>query len=85
MYLLATRGQSIVKIHLKMKIVRYPTGEETGFYRNVFLREILFRMFLLLGMGIIHIIDVVSLFINKEHRVLHDKLAGTIVISLDDK
>jgi len=80
-YLLATRGQSIGKIHLGIKVVNYKDGGEGKFYRNVFLREIFFRLLLLAGFGLVHIIDIILLLANKKHRALHDMISGTIVVS----
>lgn len=83
-YLLSTRGQSLGKIHQNIKIVKYKNGQNGGFYRNVFLRVIIFRILLFFGFGIVHLIDLIMFFVDKEHRALHDKIAGTIVIINDE-
>ncbi len=88
MVLLATRGQTIGKIIMKIRIVDAQTGEHPGWARLIFLRTIV--NWLISGVlnaipvvgqglgGLYFIID--SLFIFRaDHRTIHDLIAGTRV------
>ena len=83
-YLLSTRGQSIGKIHCGIKIVRYSDGGKVGFLRAVFLREIIFKIILFFSFGLANWADIIMLFADKEHRTLHDRVAGTIVVGVNE-
>lgn len=78
--LLGSRGQTIGKIALKVRIVDSQTGIHPGWARIVFLRTILNGI--LTGIpfvgGIYWLVD--SLFIFRaDHRTIHDLIAGTRV------
>ena len=83
MVLLGTRGQTIGKIALKIRIVDAQTGAHTGWPRLVLLRAIvnyILTSIPLLG-GIYWIVD--SLFIFRaDHRTIHDLYSGTRVDKL---
>lgn len=80
MVLLGTRGQTIGKIALKIRIVDAQTGAHPGWPRLVLLRTIVNS--LLSGITIIYwIVD--SLFIFRgDHRTIHDLYSGTHVVKL---
>ena len=78
--LLGSRGQTIGKIALKVRIVDSETGIHPGWARIVFLRTILHGI--LTGIpfvgGIYWLVD--SLFIFRaDHRTIHDLIASTRV------
>ena len=88
MVLLATRGQTIGKIIMKIRIVDAQTGEHPGWARLILLRTIVnglisgaLNAIPVVGQGLgglYFIID--SLFIFRaDHRTIHDMIAGTRV------
>lgn len=79
-YLLATRGQSIGKVLLKIRIVRVD-GSPVPFPRLAGLRYAvpgLFQMVPTIGM-FFSLIDCALIF-RESRRTLHDQIAGTIVV-----
>jgi uncharacterized RDD family membrane protein YckC len=79
-YLLATRGQTIGKALLKMRIVRRD-GSPASFGRLVgmrYLPTMLLSMIPVLG-GLYAIIDSLLIF-RESRRCLHDNIADTIVV-----
>ena len=93
MILLATRGQTIGKILLKIRIVDAQTGEHPGWARLILLRTLVNGLIQgalnavpLIGQGLgglYFIID--SLFIFRaDHRTIHDFIAGTRVDKVAD-
>ena len=83
MVLLGTRGQTIGKIALKIRIVDAQTGAHPGWPRLVLLRTIvngILTSIPFLG-GIYWIVD--SLFVFRaDHRTIHDLYSGTRVDKL---
>jgi uncharacterized RDD family membrane protein YckC len=80
-YFLATRGQTIGKMILKIKIVRNDDGTNPGFWRAVGLRWFvngLVPIVPLLG-SIYAIVDPLFIF-GQQRLCLHDYLAGTKVV-----
>ena len=79
MVLLGTRGQTIGKIALKIRIVDARTGAHPGVARLVLLRTIVNWI-----LGIIPLYGLVdALFIFREdRRTIHDMIAGTRVDTL---
>ena len=88
MVLLGTRGQTIGKIAMKIRIVDAQTGEHPGWARLILLRTIVNSLII----GALNAIPVVgqglggayflvdSLFIFREdHRTIHDMIASTRV------
>ena len=76
--MLSVSGQDIGKKILKIKIVKYSTGENGGFYPNVLLRVVLNGVFSIIP--IYPFIDLLWIF--KEHqRCLHDIIADTKVVN----
>ena len=88
MVLLGTRGQTIGKIAMKIRIVDAQTGEHPGWARLILLRTIVNSLII----GALNAIPVVgqglggayflvdSLFIFRaDHRTIHDMIAGTRV------
>lgn len=93
MVLLATRGQTIGKILLKIRIVDAQTGEHPGWARLILLRTLVNALIQgalnavpVVGQGLgglYFIID--SLFIFRaDHRTIHDFIAGTRVDKVAD-
>ena len=84
MVLLATRGQTIGKIIMKIKIVDAQTGQHPGWARLILLRTIVNSIIIsvlnvLPGAGGAYFL-VDSLFIFRaDHRTIHDFIAGTRV------
>ena len=84
MVLLATRGQTIGKIIMKIRIVDAQTGAHPGWARLILLRTIVNGIIIsvlniLPGAGGAYFL-VDSLFIFREdHRTIHDLIAGTRV------
>ena len=76
MILLVTRGQTIGKIVLKIRIVDAETGEHPGGWRIIMLRVIAHAILLV---TIIYL-PIDSLFIfRKDRRTIHDLIAQTRV------
>jgi uncharacterized RDD family membrane protein YckC len=85
---LAARSQSIGKVLVGTKIVSHPDGSNPGLIRMVILR--LWVQYLVLGMipyfGRFYIwVDALAIFFSKENRCIHDLLAGTIVVYVDNE
>ena len=81
--LLGTRGQTIGKIALSIRIVDAQTGEHPGWPRLVLLRDIVNWILTIIPLlGVIYwIVD--SLFIFRaDHRTIHDLYSGTRVDKL---
>jgi uncharacterized RDD family membrane protein YckC len=79
-YLISTRGQSLGKKWLGIKIVR-TNGEPVGFLHGVILRSWIITA---LGSipyvgGFIHLVDALMIF-GSERQCLHDQIAGTKVV-----
>jgi len=77
-YLLTTRGQTIGKQTMKIKIVREDNGEQSGFVRNVLLRE--FLNGLLAFLPFYGLVDILFIF-RADQRCIHDHIAGTRVVN----
>jgi uncharacterized RDD family membrane protein YckC len=80
-YLLSTRGQTIGKKIVGVKIVRYADNSSPGFVYACLLRAIVPGMISgvpILG-GIFSIVDICFIF-GEERRCLHDLIAGTKVL-----
>ena len=74
--LLGTRGQTIGKRALKIRIVDYRTGAHPGFTRVVLMRVIVNGLIVLPLLG--------TLFIFREDkRCIHDFIANTKVVNVD--
>lgn len=93
MALLATRGQTIGKIIMGIRIVDARTGEHPGWARLILLRTIVnwlisgtLNAVPLVGPGLSGIYFIVdSLFIFREdRRTIHDLIAGTRVDKIND-
>jgi len=79
-YLVATRGQTIAKRWLKIKIVRLDGGP-VGFVNGVILRGwVMFTMQMIPYIGsVVALVDALMIF-GDERRCLHDQIAGTKVV-----
>lgn len=80
-WLIASRGQTIGKILMKIKIVDELSGEKSTFFRSVILRSVLVKYigYNIVG-SLLFFVDLVFLF-TKKNRTLHDRLAKTLVIN----
>jgi len=81
-YQLATRGQTIGKRLLRLRIVMKDTGQLAGFWRVVGVRlwlNSLFAMWLPYGIA-----DIAYLF-SSDQMTLHDRIARTKVISVSEE
>lgn len=78
-YFLATRGQSIGKIIVKIRIVDAHTGASGGFLQNVFLREMLNA---LLSMIPFYFLVDSAFILQNDRRCIHDHIAGTVVVDV---
>ena len=82
-YLLATKGQSIGKFCLGIRIVDYYTEEITPLRFSLVLREGIRFAFSLLGMLSFFLITIDALFIfSRNRRCLHDYWAFTKVVKV---
>ncbi len=83
MVLLGTRGQTIGKIAMKVRIVDAQTGDHPGWARLVLLRTIVNSILsgIFVVGNIYWIVD--SLFIFRaDHRTIHDLYSGTRVVKV---
>lgn len=79
-YLLATRGQSIGKVLLKIRIVR-PDGSPVSFQRLAGLRCALPGLFQIMpAIGMVYSLVDCLLIFRASRRTLHDLIADTIVV-----
>lgn len=84
-YLLATKGQSIGKFCLRIRIVDYYTEEITPLRFSLLMREGIRFAFSLLGMLSFFLITIDALFIfSRNRRCLHDYWAFTKVVKLPE-
>ncbi len=83
MVLLGTRGQTIGKMALNIRIVDAQTGEHPGWARIVLLRVIVNGILTgIPGLGFIYwIVDSLFIF-RSDHRTIHDLYSGTRVDKL---
>jgi uncharacterized RDD family membrane protein YckC len=81
-YLVATTGQSLAKRWLSMRIVKLD-GSPVNFVSGVVLRSwVLFPLQLIPYVGnLIGLVDAVMIF-GQDRRCLHDRIAGTKVVTL---
>jgi uncharacterized RDD family membrane protein YckC len=79
-YLVTTRGQTIAKRWMNIKIVRLD-GSDVGFVNGVILRGWVMLMIQLIPYvgSIMGLVDAVMIF-GDERRCLHDHIAGTKVV-----
>jgi uncharacterized RDD family membrane protein YckC len=80
LWLVASRGQTLAKIWLGIRIVRKDTGENGGFVTNVLLRGLLNGV---LGLFPLYFFIDSLLIFREDRRCLHDLIAGTIVVVAD--
>ena len=79
--LLTTRGQTVGKMLIGVRIVRYDEGTNAGFLRAVLLRAVLPGIIMLVPVlgQIFSLVDVCFIF-REDRRCLHDLIAGTEVV-----
>jgi len=81
-YLRATRGQTIGKRAVEIRIVSYDDGSNPGFWRAVALRDLVpWIIGLFVGL-LFALIDDAFIF-GSERRCVHDYMANTIVVRAD--
>ncbi len=83
-YYLATRGQSLGKMILDIRIVDADTHQVVPLTRIIFLRYFIFdtASFINLFLGlIVEIVDMFSIF-RRDRRMIHDLVANTVVIKV---
>jgi len=82
-YLLVTRGQTIGKLVVGIKIVDYDTGTNPGFVKVFLLRSFvnsLIGAIPLIG-NVYSLVDVLFIF-REDRRCIHDLIAGTKVVKV---
>jgi uncharacterized RDD family membrane protein YckC len=80
-YLLTTRGQTLGKIAMGIRIVRFEDGGNPGFVKAVLLRAVLWFVIgwiPVIGF-LITLVDILFIF-RDDQRCLHDHVAGTYVV-----
>lgn len=81
--MLSTRGQTIGKRMLGIRVVRYPDGAQAGFVHGWLLRNLvpgIIQMVPWIGFAF-YITDACFIF-SQERRCLHDLIAGTKVVKV---
>ena len=81
-WLRATRGQTIGKRVVGIRIVSHEDGSNPGFWRAVFLRDLVPWFIDLLVFRVFGIIDV-AFILGRERRCVHDYMAATMVVQAD--
>lgn len=83
--LVSTRGQSLGKVWLRIKIVK-TDGSRVGFVSGVLLRSWLMSATLLIPYVnvVIALLDSLLIF-REDRRCLHDRIAGTKVVVLGER
>jgi len=81
-YLLAVRGQTIGKIVMGLRIVRFEDGGNPGFVKAVLLRTFLWALITAVPVvgTLIGVVGILFIF-RDDQRCLHDHLAGTRVVN----
>lgn len=81
--MISTRGQTIAKRILKIRIVRHRTGELPGFVHGFLLRAFLPGLIGMVPMigGLFSIVDACFIF-REDHRCIHDLMADTVVVKV---
>jgi uncharacterized RDD family membrane protein YckC len=81
-YLLTTRGQTIGKKIVGVKIVKYPDGSSPGFVHACLLRAIVPALISCVPFAgsLFSLIDICFIF-SEERRCIHDLIAGTKVVN----
>ena len=83
-YLLSTKGQTVGKWVMKIRIARYADGTNPGFVRAVLLRYILPVIFGFVPIvGVFFVLADYLFIFGKKRRCIHDYLAGTKVVTTE--
>ena len=80
--LLVRDGQTIGKKWLNIRIVKVDTAKNGGFVTNVLLRAIVNGLLAYPTLGIYLLIDILLIF-REDKRCIHDLIAGTQVVAVD--
>jgi uncharacterized RDD family membrane protein YckC len=81
-YLRASQGQTIGKRATDIRIVDYTDGSNPGFWRAVFLRDMVPWFIGNVFCSLFTVIDIAFIF-GPERRCVHDYMAATIVVPAD--
>lgn len=76
-WLLSTRGQTIGKMVMNVRVVKYDSEKNGGFVPNVLLRVIINSI--LAFVPFYALVDVLFIF-RQDRRCIHDLIAGTKVV-----
>jgi len=80
-YLLTTRGQTIGKKLLGIKIVSFDAGTNPGFVKVVLLRSVVNAFFAMVPfIGFLYSLTDILFIFREDRRCIHDLLAGTRVV-----
>ena len=81
-YLLAIRGQTVGKIVMGLRIVRFEDGGNPGFVKAVLLRTFLWAIITAVPVvgTLVGVVGILFIF-RDDQRCLHDHLAGTRVVN----
>jgi uncharacterized RDD family membrane protein YckC len=81
-YLLAQRGQTIGKIVMGLRIVRFEDGGNPGFVKAVLLRTFVWALITAVPVvgWLIGVVGILFIY-RDDQRCLHDHLAGTRVVN----
>lgn len=85
-YFLATRGQSLGKMAVGIRIVDRDTRQIPSFTKLFFVRELPMSLISLVPAigGLLSLVNLAFIF-GRERRCIHDRIANTIVENLQDK
>jgi uncharacterized RDD family membrane protein YckC len=82
--LLSTRGQTVGKLIVNIRIVRFEDGRNPGFGAAVLLRWIIpFLLFIIPCVGFLFFLSDSLSITRQSRRCYHDHLAGTVVVNGD--
>ena len=86
MALLMQRAQTIGKALLRIRLVDARTGDHPGFVRLVLVRGLLVNaLYRIPWVGLAMLIANGVLLFSKGHRTVHDRVANTVVVSVDSQ
>lgn len=85
-FLLISKGQTIGKLILGIRIVDYESNKVPNAFNIIGLRTLLTEFIYILAVPLFMLIDTIAMFISPENRSLHDRMAKTkVLIAHDDQ
>lgn len=83
-FMLTTRGQTIAKRLMKIRIVRFEDGRNPGFVKAVLLRSFVPGLLgnIRIAGPVFSLVDALFIF-RADRRCVHDLMAGTKVVKVD--